>query len=521
MKNKRVLGALCMLSFSITSYAQQYKRQETATDLATTNHHIFMNDSHQYLVVSFPYDEEDGREVSVAAYDGKMKQVYMNKLDQFSRQEYLTGTYNSGGLFLFGKTSAGQVMCTRVDDKTGTAAGAPVTLYTAKEGKFEYGINTGKSADSSHYFNVHAYREKGQEGWTVEGVVMDRQMKVLSPFRYATPETDDEVKTCYYQMANDGTMIIVFKMEQKTQKDNYTPYKYTVVQINSKGKSTTSTLNGLPVGAFSCTSWKLDGSTLRYTGLMAKTKKAGCTHFITGTYDLQAKKTITTTETELKQLVTPAQTSRYTKDIAEDGLPSDAFLADNISFSDGSRAMVFQTYSSYTYQSYYANVHGGNSFKPSYSVNMKTRGNLYVLRLNADYEPQWIKAVAMDQEEPDLDLHLGATCVPDSKNGLQVFFYDVEKNASAEPEKRVAKVGASDIKHDKLAAVSISAEGKMKKSFLYDIDESDYHLSPERAFSLVDNQLVYIAIRHKGLSFTARKLFTHAQYHLGTISVQP
>jgi hypothetical protein len=130
-----------------------------------------------------------------------------------------------------------------------------------------------------------------------------------------------------------------------------------------------------------------------------------------------------------------------------------------------------------------------------------------------------MQVIAKDQGEAALNIHTGIACVADSKNGIHLFFYDNPKNDKPEPgEHRVKSVNPAS-KGNSMACVSVTAAGNMKKQFLYVTRENEFHLSPERSFSLKNNELVYLGIDiHVSIGEIA--FFNNSKYHIGTITIQ-
>jgi hypothetical protein len=219
----------------------------------------------------------------------------------------------------------------------------------------------------------------------------------------------------------------------------------------------------------------------------------------------------------------PNPSQHYLKEVAEDGIPLDATPEIPFSLSDGSRVLVYHQSSGYSHQSYFAGVANPglpSGMTPSFSVPHLTGGNVYLLKINAQHEPQWLNVVPMDQDEPDLNLYIGVASFADSKDGIHLVFYDETKNASAEPAKKVGIVGVAASGKTALAIVYVSPEGKMSKTFLYNTKEYEFHLSPERSDTFYPGELLFVSFKTHGMSFTTKRLQNAADYRLGTITVR-
>lgn len=526
MKNVRIgtIALICALGFSFCLSAQQnYNRKESESPVEKGEHHIFGTPDHHYLVLSSPVDD-DKEAPRVAAYDAGLKPLWAVPLPDLARKEYQGGACTENVLILFYADKDHNVLDYTIDTKTGRHSGTPATLFSGDEVKGNPEFISGSAPGNKYQFALLKYEKRKENGTSFTGVVIDQQLQVATRFSFEAQEEKNQIKSVVGLLGNDGRLQIVFCASEKTSKENYNPFAYTVVTVSKEGKTNLVAVSDLPAGDLAGLYWTREDNKLRFTGLLSRKKKAGFTAFVTGIFDPEQKKTSAVRQTELSKFPNmPNPSLHYLKDVAEDGIPSEAAPEIPISFPDGSRVLVYHVSSGYSHQSYFAGVANPglpSGMTPSFSVPHLTAGNVYLLRINAQNEPQWLSVVPKDQDEPDLNLYIGMAAFADSKEGIHIVFYDETKNATAEPAKKVGIVGVAASGKTALAIVYISPEGKMSKTFLYNTKDYDFHLSPERSYTFYPGELLFLSIKTRGMSFTTKRLLNAADYRLGTITVK-
>jgi hypothetical protein len=519
------VSVVAVILFSITAYAQQFKKSETQASLEKTKQDLFVNNSQQHIVVSYPFLQDDKGGVFVSAFDNKLNQLYSAEVKSFSKENYIGSIYSGNDLFLFGKTRDGEIICTSVDDKTGAENGTQTSLFSLQNSNNDETFLSGSSADSSHFYLFCRYAVKGEKGLGLQGVVLDKQMKVIASFQYITPEKRSDVKEVDAVLTSGGNLNIVYNAVQGKNTEPYIPLKYTVVKIAQKSVRATP-LIGLPDGDIRNINWLDQNGTLTFTALLSRKKKTGFTAVLSGQYDLQQNKVTNLKETELSQLLSrEAASSVYLKNISETGLPSS--VAKDISFicRDGSTIIAYQISSMSNYQSYYAQLSptlGGSAIpKPSFHITYNFTSDVFILKLDANKQPLWLKVIRKEQRQADVTLYLGACYAVDDQSGIHVLFYDSEENNRVDPDASVVEINTGSVKTRSLTCVSINKDGQMKKRFLYRGNESEFCLSPERSKSLINNELTYIALKTRNNALSVRQLVTNAQYRIGTITIHP
>jgi hypothetical protein len=414
-----------------------------------------------------------------------------------------------------------------INDQNGSLSGSPAALFDLTGKEEDAKFSSGSSADKNyHYLTVrqHVKKEKGE---VLEGVVLDRQMNKLCSFSYITPEDRDDFQHVDFVQADNGTLSLIYSIGVKAKKDDYTPNLYTLVQVDTKGKTTATPLTGLPAGDLRNISWTSLGGQLQFTGFISMEKKSGFTVFVTGSYDPATKKIEGLRQKEIKSLLT--QSGDIVKDIDKKGIPGDVSVLKTIALSDGSKELVLEVNSDRLYQSYYGTYSNQPQYNstgqrigiapntPSYSMVYHNRGNVYILKLDKTNDPVWMNVISKKQQEGDVVISIGVATITDDKDDTHVLFFDSRKNtdpASPSP----AQVTGTEYKKNVFTSVTVSRDGKMSKEVV-DIEDPEYRLMLEEAILEGGKDLLCMAIKTTR-SFSEEHLFNHASFRLAKLELK-
>jgi len=276
-----------------------------------------------------------------------------------------------------------------------------VSLFSmdAKEDDAEF--TSGSSPDNNLHYIIAQGKHRKEKGEILQGALVDRKGNKIVAFSYTTPEDRDDFKHLDVVLSNDGIIDLVYNVAVKPGKDDYTPFKYTIVQVDLRGRPTAIPLSSLPEGDFRNIAWSLDKhGRLLFTGFLSAKKKTGFTALMSGSFDPITKKLGALSQTDITPLLTNQP--------------------------DGSRALVLEDNSDKVYQSYYgpaynpipynptmgsmgynAAMHASMTTTSSVSVVYQNRGNNYIVKLDQNNIPQWINLVSKNQKEPDIALAVG------------------------------------------------------------------------------------------------------------------
>jgi len=524
-----VLAIICCF----LAHAQQYSVLESNIDIKGPKHDILHCTDGGLITITYPFTD-DKDPVTVTRFDAKLSQQYSNEIKDLSHQHYRAAIYGPGGLFLLTSNKDGGVSSYAVAENTGALSGSPVSLFSmdAKEEDAEF--TSGSSPDNNLHYIIAQGKHRKEKGEILQGALIDRRGNKIVSFSYTTPEDRDDFKHLDVVLSNDGIIDLVYNVAVKPGKDDYTPFKYTIVQVDLRGRPTAIPLSSLPEGDFRNIAWSLDKhSRLLFTGLLSAKKKTGFTALMSGSFDPITKKLGTLSQTDITPLLT--NQPDFVKDLTKNGLPADISLIKTLNLPDGTRALVLEDNSDKVYQSYYAPafnptnasvpVMGSGphaSFGPSagmtssYSIVYQNRGNNYIVKLDQNNYPQWINLVSKNQKEPDIALAVGTACVADDRGNIHLFFYDDKKNTDVATAKPKEVDGYKNKKH-LLACVTIAPDGSMKKQ-MHPQQDPDFRMMLEKSVTGSSNEVYFLAIKTKK-AFTQTHLLNHAKFHLGEVSV--
>lgn len=414
-----------------------------------------------------------------------------------------------------------------VDDKTGAFTGSPAPLFTFEAREDDTKFFTGNAPGKNFHYFVTKQHTKKEKGAILQGVILDQQYAKLATFRFVTPEDKGDFNHVDFVQSDDGTLYMIYSVNVKTNKDDYTPHAYKVVMVDTKGATRAFPMQGIPKGDLGKIAWSLDGSRLSFTGLIAHEKKKGYTTVFTGYIDFQKRKGAFH-QTELSALMTkvPDFLHRY----KDNGIPTSVELIRTLRLSDGSHIVVFEDNGSYVYQSHYAPMSPSNpgfasapaslamGTMASYSITYENRGNLYLIKTDANNTPQWANIVTKNQREADMAIAIGTAISIDNKDNVHLFFEDNKRDKEVD-QKKPREVDGLKGKKNKLACVTVDPTGAMTKTFI-DVQKSRYRPMLEKSEGDVAGELCFMAIK-KHTAFTIDHMLNHADYHLGTITITP
>ena len=510
-----ILSFLFASVFVIHSQAQQYTRQEANVVMGGPLHDIIPCPGGDHLVITFPLVEDNDGNIAITRFGPQLSMQYNNSLKELPHPHYRGALYSDNRLFLFVNDKQGAVSRYEVDDKTGQITGRPLALYSLVGKEEEASFYTGSSHDRNFHYCLVKNIGRKESGVTIQGVVLDKKMDVTAHFSFTTPEEKENYKDLEVILSDKGVLSIVYGMSAKTKRNEYIPNKYTIVQVDEKGKTSATPLSGLPVGDISDLSWSMQGDQILFTGLLSPNGK-GFTAIVGGYFDPVSKKITDVRQTEVNALT--SNSPGFNKVTHGHGIDPLAKINQSLSLPDGSRIIVFEELRGGYYQEgYYGGIYtpghidaGGQFF----------RYNAYVLKLDHQNTPLWLDVVSKSQLELDISLRVGIASIADGKGNLHIFFYDSRKDTEPDAES-VKEVLTTKGKYESnyMACVSFTPDGKMKKQFLGKCGDYEFQPQPENSLSGVGNELYFMAIKD-ARGFTGAHVLHHADFRFGTISIK-
>jgi hypothetical protein len=508
-----IILIISFLSANNRGIAQTWRLLESGTVLKGPGQEILPLPGGGIVTITHPQPGKKGP-MTICRFDEQLIEVYSRRLNLLSRERYQSAWFHNDTLLLFTTDVAGGLTRYQVDIDNGSLTGQPLPLtgllgidQPLKQATFY----SGGSADSGYHYIVSATPRD------LRGILLDRQGEKVSLLHHPLPSSS--TGPIAFTQSDDGTLALIYTTRDKGPADHYI-----VTTIDPDGTSSSFGLAGLPDDRIHNASWTMEGGTLCFTGWMSETGAAGLTTILTGCVDLGTGIVFGLHQTEVKTLLTkaPASTKPQTAAPASTKPPTDLSLLRSLPLPDGCRYLIFESSGRHLYQPRFSNAtqnplsalgHSGafTSLSPStQAVSYLSRGDVYVLKLDAANEPQWLNVLSKNQEEWNKITAIGVGSLLDHENRLHIFFYDNKLNGDATATD-VAPFRADDPESFGFACISITPGGIMKKQFIPPADNR-YRLMPALAFVDNKDEACFLAVRSKQILST--------QYKVGTIALQ-
>jgi len=342
----------------------------------------------------------------------------------------------------------------------------------AKEEDAEF--TSGSSPDNNLHYIIAQGKHRKEKGEILQGALVDRRGRKIVTFSYTTPEDRNDVRRLDVVLSNDGIIDMIYNVASK----------YTIVQVDLRGRPLAIPLSSLPAGDFRNIAWSLDRhSRLLFTGFLSATKNTGFTAILSGSFDPVTKKLGALSQT----------------DITERGLPTNISLIKTLNLPDGSRALILEDTS---------------ATPQAQTVVYQNRGNNYVVKLDQNNALEWVNLVSKNQKEQDMALAIGTACVADDRGNIHLFFYD-DKNNTDVVTASPSPVDGTKNKKSLLACVTITPDGSTKKQ-MHPQQDPQFIMMLEKSVTAGSNEVYFLAVKPKK---TKGSPLTHAEFHLGEVSV--
>jgi hypothetical protein len=487
---------IALIFFSLGATAQTYQLTESGTVLKGPGQEILPLPGGGIVTVTHPRSGKKGP-MTISRFDNDLIDIYSVRLSLLSHERYQSAWFHNDTLLLFTTDAAGGLTRYQVDIDNGSLTGQPLPLtgmLGINQPLKQVGFYAGGSADSGYHYIVSAAPRQKSSGRDLRGILLNSQGEKISFFHYPLPST--AVTPIAFTQGNDGTLALIYTSPEKGAE------RYTVTAFSPDGSLTSIRLTGLPGDRMHNTSWAMQGGTLCFSGWMSENGKTGLTTILTGCVDLGTGIVFSLHQTEVTSLLAAARPAQATPATA---LPTELTPLRSISLPDGSSYLLFESSGPHLYQHRFslatenpvaAMGHTGafSSLSPSTeAVCYQSRGNVYVLKLDAANQPQWLNVLSKNQEEWGKVIAIGTGSLLDRENRLHVFFYDNKAN-NKPTAAEVTPFRADEPQGAGFACISINPDGAMKKQFIHPTDNG-YRLMPELAFIDTRDQACFLAIR--------------------------
>ena len=512
MRNLYICIILIIFSLSAINRgtAQTWRLQESGAVLKGASQEILPLPGGGIVTITHAQPGRKGP-MTISRFDEQLVEIYSRRLNLLSRERYQSAWFHNDTLLLFTTDIAGGLTRYQVDIDNGSLTGQPLPLtgLTGIDQPLrQVAFYSGGSADSGFHYIVSAAPHD------LRGILLNDRGEKLTLFHRLLPSS--AAGPIAFTQSNEGTLALIYSSPGKgsrTTPANGAADRYVVTTIDPDGNSSSFPLAGVPGDRMHSASWTMEGGTLCFTGCINESGEAGLTTILTGCVDLGTGIVFGLHQTEVKTLLAKAP---------QKGLPTDLTLLRSLPLPDGCRYLLFESSGQHLYQPRFSNAtqnpvsalgHSGafTSLSPStQAVRYHSRGDVYVLKLDAANQPQWLNVLSKNQEEWNTITAIGVGSLLDRENRLHIFFYDNKGNSDATAAE-VTPFRADDSQGFSFACISITPDGAMKKQFILPIDNR-YRLMPGLAF--VDNrdQACFLAVRTKPMLNT--------QYKVGTLALQ-
>jgi hypothetical protein len=492
---------------SFFAYSQKYTIKESETIYPDYFHNFFRLNTNprQYVVVNFEgthgaFGPKRAQINMVAIYNDQLKLVSTNTVNGLDEKKYITGISSGNNLFIFSNDDRMNVYKCGLNPENGSAHGSTEKLFSFTEEyyKFFYGA----SPDSSYYYLVCMNHDRKSKDQKYDGVILDKQMNVFNKFSFVISDLREYIATTNFALSNKGILNVISAVRVKTNKSDYTPVDYILTHVDNKGSSYNKILSDIPAGFFGDITWQAKDDGLAFTGLLSKSKKDGFSEILCGSFDEQKQKIVDIKDISINKFSSLQNaTQKFAKEIVKDGISNNADLDASYTLKDGSLIMILEegNINQFIYDGTFNNEN-------SYS------GNVYVVKINARKELEWLKIITKNQIEPEGKIFTGIATMKDDNDGIHIFFHDYSKNENAESDSKPDRATIQGkFKNIDLASVYISKDGKVSKQFLLNGRESELHLTTTNFLSLT-NEIIFTSYDRKNLG--------RSQYRIGLISLK-
>jgi hypothetical protein len=333
-------------------------------------------------------------------------------------------------------------------------------------------------------------------------------MKVISRFKHIVPPKLKIFLDVYIMLSDEGELTFIYS-GYFFKSFSLIPPVYTVIHVDKGGNMKEGKITDLPEGDFWSPDFHVKGNMIEFAALQRLKNREGYHTLVTGELDPVQQKLTKVKETKLMDhLIVPGY---YKEKFKKEYIPYPGMLTVRYMHKDGSRTLVYENKSDGPIAKKVGETHYISYFA----------AHVYVMRLNAANELQWMQVIGKDQFESNTDMHVGAASFMDDKENIHLVFYDHNKNTAPEP---VKKPEYQDPVSDKigLASVQITSDGKMTKTFITDKKESKWHFVPKHVYAFRSNEMVFLSINEKGGSLLGNQkgVYTKSGWHLGIIRLQ-
>ncbi len=496
-KKIRPLFALLILNFYCNcTFSQNYKYLNADGGYENLDHDIYCNGINTVLDVNYTsFGKQKNLQASTCDYD--LKNLKTKDISSIGKNIYRFSFFHKEKLYFFCTDKNESLYKYEIDIKDFSIIGSPEKIFSYENDVTAYA--TAYSQDSSFFSIICRHHNKKDENEIFDGIVFDQTLSEVTKFSFINKGSLDNLVDSKYLVSNQGILNIICQFQEKAKKknDKESPY-YNVTIISKDGKAQSgSQLSGFLSGNLQSIHWYLNADKLLFNGLSGELEKKGYNSIISGNYNYENNNIDNLKINEFSKSSYAAQASeRSSKEIIENGLPSNVFLKGAEILKDNSTLLIYDLQANRAIGQYSA---PGQSTIYNRSIDHFYGRASYIIKLNTKNEIEWFHAIEKKQEEASAQRFTGINYATDDRNGIYIFFHDNINNTQVFPKGEADLANFGNINKNSLAVVHITSSGKISKKFLWDNDDVEYKMLPGTSYSLKNNELIFIGYKIKAI----------------------
>lgn len=364
----------------------------------------------------------------------------------------------------------------------GQAKESSVELLTVSKKTEE--AYTGVSSDKNLCFAVFTNEDKE----VYEGVIMDKQLNVVTKFSYETGKIKGRIRQNWCMLSPEGTLYIVNRIDVSSGSKDYRPKQYLVTEISRDGKTASTPLTDLPTGLIHNMVWKVDKNVLSFVGLLSRSEKEIFTVILSGEFSSSQKKIINLNQSLINDApYWQKATGKYLLGY-QNGIGANKELESSIIGDDGSVTMVLLT-TDIRYIS-----------RGSYYATDASTRDAVVVKISPDHELAWLQFIPLGQQESNTLSYSGVITTSPNKKDLLLFFYDNILNYNSTHDGFYSSVTLLKDKWYKdidLAVVHITEDGTFTRKSAGATTDPDFHFAGREPYLITGNEIIYTSYNIK------------------------
>jgi len=237
-KMKNLLLAFTVTLFALCGKAQNIIIKKSDAEIKPAYQQLLLSPDGDYIALSSG-DSKDP--LVISRFDPKsLSPRYNNSPQEFKNENLQTVGYGGDRLFVFtSNKKEGTISKYEINDKNGSVTGAPVTLLKVDK-VYDFSYSLGSSPNGQFHYLMAAKYDRKKKTTFLQGVIMDQQMNKTGNFS-TTFDADRQDLTVFSNFsalqADDGLLSIICVGANQSDKTEYRPMSYTLMQIDVKGRS--------------------------------------------------------------------------------------------------------------------------------------------------------------------------------------------------------------------------------------------------------------------------------------------